>query len=65
MELFQMNNVVSAIKANAKRMNKLAILPTSIKAREQAHKYVIAECAAQHIKATEDEIIHMSIMIFH
>ena len=54
--------VVAHIKANPKRMAKLNTF-RGWSRREQARKYVVAECQAIKFRATEDEIIHMAVMI--
>lgn len=54
--------VIANIKANPKRMAKLNTIRGRFR-REQARKYVIAECQAIKFRATEDEIIHMAVAI--
>lgn len=54
--------IVSNIKHNAKRMQKLNSM-TAWKAREQAHRYVVGEAATLKVKLTEDEIIHAAVML--
>ena len=56
------NEIVNTIKNNEKRMKKLAALKT-YQAREQAQKYVVAECLARKVRLTEDELIHAAVLI--
>jgi hypothetical protein len=56
------NEIVNAIKDNEKRMKKISSLKTYI-AREQAEKYVRAECLARKVKLTETDIIHAAVLI--
>ncbi len=56
------NEIVDAIKNNERRMKKLAALKT-YQAREQAHKYILAECLARKVKLSEDEIVHAAVLI--
>ncbi len=57
-----LNIIVSSIKNNEKRMKKLSTLNTH-NAREQAKKYVRAECLARKVKLSENEIVHASVLI--
>lgn len=50
-----MEHIIKAIKANKKRMEKLYSL-TMIERREKARAYVVAECAAQKVQLTNDQI---------
>ena len=49
-------SIYDAIINNTKRRTKA-------KDREQARKYVIAECATQKIHLTSDEIIHVACAV--
>lgn len=54
---FLNNSIAHAILSNGKRVAKIT-------SRDQACKYVVAECATQKIKLTEDEIVTLGCQIF-
>ena len=54
--------VVDSIKNNAKRMAKLRSLNGN-DARNQAEKYVVAECQAQHFKLRREDIITATVLV--
>ena len=56
------NKIVASILGNEKRMAKLSTLNTTF-AREQAEKYVRAECLVNKVKLSESEIIKATVMI--
>lgn len=55
--------VTANIKANEKRMAKINRFRNIRDRRDQARKFVIAECQAQKFRATEDEIVAMTVRI--
>ena len=55
-----MHTVVNNIKANQKRMEKIR---SGNDRRNQAKKFVVAECQAIHFRATENEICQMAVKI--
>ena len=55
------NNIAHAILSNGKRVAKIT---RNNAGRDQACKYVVAECATQKVKLTEDEIVTLGCQIF-
>lgn len=55
--------IVSAIKNNSKRMAKLQAMPSHIDRRRKANAFVIAECAAQKLQLTREDISAAAVAI--
>ena len=57
---FVHKGIADAILSNGKRVDKI-----KAKGREQAVKFVVAECASQKVKLSEDDVIKLGVQVYH
>ena len=62
MDTLDMKQVVEAIKNDEKRMAKIN-KEHGIYRRQKIRGIVVAQCAALKLKPTEDQVIHMVVMV--
>ena len=62
MDALDMKRVVEAIKNDEKRMEKIN-KEHGINRRRKIHGIVVAQCAVMKLKPTEDQVVHMVVMV--